>query len=234
MKRKVEVISVFIVAAVAFGASGCLAQSAQPVRQVKGGSISSRNPSPGRALLYSLILPGLGHYYVNPHHWGRGQFHLAAEAVLWTALLSLEGYSHALNTDMYTYAQLHTGKNIRDANRRYRLAVGDFNSLQEYNGYQSRARNWDDLYPATDQYEWQWDQQDNRLHYQNLVRHHDKVRNQIPAIIVLMVANRVISGISAYLEARHYREQRVQIGLAPAAFRPESSRGIVAQVSIGF
>ncbi len=188
-------------------------------------------PNPGRALLYSLIIPGLGHYYIDHHHWGRGQVHLAAEAILWTALIGLKGYSNALHNDMFTYAAEHSGTDIRNRDRRFQLAVGDFNSLKDYNDYQVRARNWNEIYPGDPKYSWLWDQQGSRLTYQNMNNRYDKAHQQIPAVIALMVANRVISGISAYIQARHFREQRVDVGLAPAATQ---SGGVVAQVRIGF
>jgi len=190
-----------------------------------------RSPSPGRALLYSLIVPGLGHYYIDHHHWGRGQVHLAAEAILWTALIGLNGYSNSLHNDMFTYAAEHSGTDIRNRDRRFQLAVGDFNSLQDYNDYQARARNWNEIYANGQKYYWQWDQQNSRLTYQNMNNRYDKVHQQIPAVIALMVANRVISGISAYIQVRHLKEQRVEMGLAPVTTQ---SGGVVAQVRIGF
>lgn len=203
---------------------------AQPVHLQQPQSPGIHNPSPGRALLYSLLIPGLGHYYIDHQHWARGQVHLAAEAILWTALIGLKGYSHALHNDMFTYAAVHSGTNIGDRNRRFQLAVQDFNSLQDYNDYQARARNWDQLYPVSSKYQWNWDQQDNRLTYQHMSNRYDKLHQQVPAVIALMVANRVISGISAFLRARHY-QQNVEMGLAPASVR---TGGVVAQVRIGF
>ncbi|HKI45809.1 MAG TPA: hypothetical protein VKA08_10810 [Balneolales bacterium] len=225
MRRCLGLILVIVLVSISLGSSVSTAQS------FKTQNGDQHNPSPGRALLYSLLIPGLGHYYVDHHHWARGQVHLAAEAILWTALIGLKSFSGALNNDMFTYANVHSGINIRNRDRAFQLAVGSFNSLQDYNDYETRARNWDQLYPNTANYYWKWDQQGNRQTYESMSNRYDRINQQVPAIIALMVANRVISGISAYLDARHHRKQNIEMGLAPAATR---SGGVVAQVRIGF
>lgn len=225
MKRYAGLILVFLLVSISVGTTLSKAQS------FKTPSVNQHEPSPGRALLYSLLIPGLGHYYVDHHHWVRGQVQMAAEAILWTALIGLKSYSGAIHNDMFTYANVHSGINIRNRNRSFQLAVGSFNSLQDYNNYQARARNWDQLYPNTAKYYWKWDQQSSRQTYENMSNRYDNVNQQVPEIIALMVANRVISGISAYLDARHHRKQNIEVGLAPAATR---SGGVVAQVRVGF
>lgn len=208
-----------------------ISASISAAQLLKSNSSDPRGPSPGRAFLYSLIIPGLGHYYVDHHHWRRGQVQLAAEAVLWTSLIVLKGYSNSLHNNMFTYANEHSGTNIQDRNRQFQLAVASFNSLKDYNDYQARARNWDQLYPNNSKYYWSWDQQSNRRTYENMSNRYDRINQQVPAIIALMVANRIVSGISAYLAARHHRRQNIQMGLAPAGTQ---SGGVVAQVRIGF
>ncbi|HKJ30330.1 MAG TPA: hypothetical protein VKA34_00815 [Balneolales bacterium] len=192
--------------------------------------VKRHKPDPKIAFLKSLVLPGWGHYYVNKHHWTRGKYHMAADALLIISYLGLRSYSDHLKNDMFTYAQTYSGTDIRNRERSYQLNVGEFDSRTEYNNFQERARNWDQLYPDTPKYYWQWKSDQNRLHYLSMKNSYDRTHEQLPTLITLMVANRIISGISAYLRARKKDAKIPQMSLSMPVYKTNGQHGIMANL----
>ncbi len=172
-------------------------------------------PSQWGALLRSFVMPGWGHHYVDSDSWRRGQFHLGAEIVLLTSYLGINRQSYVLEKNMFTHASAFSGANIRDLGREFELAVGSHRSLADYNDFQERTRNLDRLFPDEPQYRWEWESDELRREYLDLRSRRDNLDQQLPALVALMVANRIISGISAFSRAGTYGNDGPKVNLAP-------------------
>lgn len=169
---------------------------------VQNNSVAPLNP--GGALLRSFVLPGWGHYYVDNNSWRRGQFHLGADIVLISTWVYLHTNSNMLQGNINTFANAYAGINLRGVNRRVEIAVGNFLSLAEHNEAQLRARNWDRLIEDIPQNRWNWESEDRRLEYVLMRDRRERATQQIPAVVSLMVLNRVVSGVHAFIQARNY------------------------------
>lgn len=193
---------------------------------------AQRNPTPEGAFIRSLIVPGWGHYYVNHNQWTRGQVHLGAEAALIASYFGFSIRAVNLENQYETLASHKAGVNISERSRSFRLALGDFNTLQEYNDFQLRSRNWNRLFEDQPENRWNWTNEESRDTYNSLRSDVDRVRNQLPAILGLMVINRVISGISAYNRAKN------QINIPEFAVlpmrTPSNQMGIVGRMKLRF
>ena len=164
------------------------------------------SPSTRGAFLRSLVVPGWGHYYADNNNWNRGKYHLAGEAVLVLSYFGLDARANTLENDFYTLAQSKAGTNLSDKSRDYLIAIGNYDNLNEYNQAQLRTRNWDQVYPDTPEFRWQWENTDLRNQYQDAREQVDQNRSQLPTLLSLMVINRLVSGISAFVKARDMGE----------------------------
>jgi hypothetical protein len=162
-----------------------------------------RTVNPGGALLRSFVLPGWGQYYVNRNDWRRGQYHLGADLALLGSWVYLRTNANMLQGNMYSHAQAYAGINLRTVPRNIEIAVGSNNSLESYNDTQLRTRNWDRLIPDLPENQWQWESEDRRAQYLRMRDRRDRAEQQIPAIATLMVVNRVVSGVHAFISARN-------------------------------
>lgn len=160
-------------------------------------------PDPGRALWKSLLVPGWGHYYIDNEDWTRGQVHLAADAVLIASWFGFNQRASNLRSQSFTLASLKAGIDLEGRDRTFRLVIGDFSDLHSYNEHQLRNRNWHRLIEDTPENMWSWEHEDNRREYRDLRETSDRTRQQIPGIVSLLVVNRVVSGLSAYIRARN-------------------------------
>jgi hypothetical protein len=166
-------------------------------------------PDPKVSFLKSMVLPGWGHYYVDESNWTRGQYHIAAEVGLILSYIGLSVHTNNLRQNWFSYGRQEAGVPIEGRSRSFQLAVGDFNSLEAYNDYQLRSRNWDQLFADTPENRWNWQNGEDRNQYNHLRRRFETIDNQLPALFALMVMNRIISAISAYNRASKQRKQFV-------------------------
>jgi hypothetical protein len=166
-------------------------------------SANAQDPiKPGNAFAKSLVLPGWGHYSIDSKNWARGKIHLGTEVALVASFLGFRARSIRIETQYETLANLKAGVDIGGRGRSFQLAIGDFGSLQEYNDFQLRSRRWNRLFEENSENQWLWASDKDRTRYRELRSERDNIRNQLPAILSLMVANRIIAGLSAYNRAK--------------------------------
>ncbi len=159
-------------------------------------------PSPRGALLRSFVMPGWGHHYIDKTNWTRGQYHMGAEAVMILSYVGIRARTNYLEDNLITYARSESGMNLNNRDRDIFLAIANFDNLEEYNDYQLRARSWDALLADVPANQWNWSNDEARFRYQDMRERIDRNNNQLPALLTMMVANRIISGISAFTQAR--------------------------------
>lgn len=164
--------------------------------------VSKDLPSPRGAFLRSMVLPGWGHQFIDKADWKRGQYHMAADAVMILSYLGLKSRVNYLEGNLETFALSKANADLSGRNREFFLAISNFDNLDEYNDFQLRTRNWNNLLSDTPENQWNWTVDGDRLEYQDMRERIDKNKNQLPALVTLMVANRVISGLNAFVRAR--------------------------------
>lgn len=220
-----RLILISIVTILLFALAGVTTSSAQLVELGSDGmdQISQLDQtdekSPRGAFLRSLAVPGWGHFYAGKNHSTRGGIHLGADAVVLGSIFGFNIRANRLENDFLTFANLKAGVDLSSRNRSFRLAVADFNSLNDYNDYQLRTRNWNRLIEDTPDNRWNWSSAEDRTTYRDMRSDADRIRNQIPGLAGIMVVNRIISGISAYNRVRNDNESsnlsRTSVSLLP-------------------
>jgi hypothetical protein len=171
---------------------------------ILSGSIASGQATPRGAMLRSLVLPGWGHHYVQPDSWTAGKIHLAADVSLLAAYFGYDTRSTNLERMLLTQSKHYSGAELRGRPRSFRFAVADHESLAAYNDVQLRTRNWNRLLADIPENQWQWQDEDSRKRFVSLINKEAAASDQLPAIISLMVVNRVFAGIGAYRRASDF------------------------------
>ena len=191
---------------------------------------AQHSASPTGALFRSLLVPGWGQYYTEPNDWTRGKIHFITDVALLGSYFGVHINTNQLQASRTAFAAQHAGIDLSEVNRTVRLYVAEFNSVQEYNDFQERSRNWNLL--LTDSY-WNWNSETNRKEFQQLNNRIDQQRQQLPAIVSLMIINRVIAGIHAYSNAIRYNQDK-----SPYSFSIEPSAlqtgGYAATLRVSF
>jgi len=189
-------------------------------------------PSPRTAFLKSMAVPGWGHYYVDRINWNRGKYHLGTDIALLLSFIGLGIHSNNLENNWYSYANSEAGIALKNRSRTLQLAVGDFNSLDEYNDFQLRNRNWDRLLEDNPENRWTWQSDEARNEYNDLRNRFENIDQQLPALVGLMVVNRVISAVSAYNRATKLESEASRATLYFS--KCPQGRSIIANLKVRF
>ena len=188
-------------------------------------------PSPRQAFLRSLAVPGWGHLSLGDSHAGRGRAHMITDVGLVLAMVVGEQRQARLLDDGFALAQTYAGISLTDKSRSLQLAVSDYDSFQEYNETMLRLRNWNRLIKDTPENHWTWDSSERRVEYQELREQADQAGRAMPIAISLMVANRVVSALSAARLARD-ASPSVTVSLSPVYMQGAFQEG--GQISATF
>jgi len=178
---------------------------------------SNQPKNPAAALRRSFLLPGWGEYYANPVQWTRGQWHMALDVSLILSYVGIRYRGSFLEDELVTFAQSNAGIDLMDRDREVYLAVSNHDNLALYNDYQLRTRNWNKRLEKIPENEWNWESSSSRNQFNDMRERVDKNNNQLPALVTLMVVNRVLSGIHAFGLVRDANKMGFQahLGLEP-------------------
>ncbi len=99
------------------------------------GAIPSRpqRKSMPKAMMYSLIVPGLGDFYAGSK--GTGKLLLGTEIAIWFGYLGFQYYGNIQKDAYILYAHEHAGANMERDEELYFDAVEVYRSSNEYNSY---------------------------------------------------------------------------------------------------
>jgi len=243
LPRLISIILIFLLVNSVTGMSTVSAQSAD-FKTLQDASLNENQKSPSAAFVRSLVLPGWGHFYAGNQHNTRGAVHVGVDAALIGSIFGFNIRANRIENDFITFANLNAGVDLSSRDRSFRLAVADFNSLEDYNDYQLRTRNWNRLIEDTPNNRWNWPNFDARNRYSEMRSDSDRIRSQIPALAGIMVVNRIISAISAYNRVRNEIEStpqsRTELAIVPVLKKIRSDvydseiSGAAAQITIRF
>jgi len=203
---------------------------------------TSDNPTMGRAILYSLLLPGLGDYYLG-HHRRAGYF-FATEAGLWTAFAVFRVQGRLREDTYIEHAARYAGVTQSHTEDFY-ATIRDYDSSDDYAvdiKNEGRFILIDGSASALDAYylenriadfePWQWSSLDSRVEFQILRSDSENAYRNAEFAVWGAVANRVVSAIVTFASFRmagsNEQVGRYQLDFTP----PQKYRDYDAAVSL--
>jgi TM2 domain-containing membrane protein YozV len=163
-----------------------------------------KKKNPGLAVLYSLILPGMGELYSG--NFSTGKYFLGTEIGLWMTVYGLHSYGTWLREDARSYAAVHAGVNRPGKDDKFFVNVGNFMSRYAYNDKKLRDRELAAVY-TDPTYDWLWESDDQRREYRSMRVKSDQMINAVRFAAVAIVANHVASAIVASTSAVRFNNR---------------------------
>jgi hypothetical protein len=194
--------------------------------------------SPAKAVLYSLLLPGLGDYQLG--NKGRASAFFAAEGIIWISYAAFQVQGGQREDDYEELAVRFAGVSRTGHSDEFYATLRDYDNSDEYEadvkldgrseiilsggGLEDINADALDQYftdNRLDDYEpWQWSSLDRRLQYSETRSSSKTSYRRADYMLAAAAANRVVSAIVAYTAARH-ANQAADVGyrldFAPAA-----------------
>lgn len=163
-----------------------------------------REVSSGKAFALSLVLPGLGHRYVQGGDWGGWATVFAlADAAIWGSLAGSEYRRDHLVDNYTTLAATRAGADVEGKSRNFFLNLASYATSEEYLSTQLRNRSWSDIESIADPAnQWAWSTEEDFQRYRGLREDAESLRRRRSYLITTLVANRLISGFAALRGAR--------------------------------
>ena len=169
--------------------------------------------SPALAAFYSLLIPGAGHFYIN--RMDVGKYFFGIDVASWLGYGSLTVYGNSVIDDAETYSVEHAGVTDPDnKDDNYFSNVGNYANIYEYNNIQLSYGNYSQLYNV-ETYYWDWDNANNQNIFESQRKSSERIYNSRIIFGSILVANRIVSGISAYLLAKQGNKQSLTYSIQP-------------------
>lgn len=160
--------------------------------------------SPGLAIIYSLLLPGMGELYADSY--SSGKYFTVAEGVLWGTYLGINTYGNWQKDRYRSYAESYGGVNLNGKGDTYFSTIGDYQNIDEYNTQQALDRNFDKILNTSENY-WKWQSNTDRKTYRSMWVSSEQSYNSLRFVVGAMIVNRILSAINAVRLVSAYNKQ---------------------------
>lgn len=157
-------------------------------------TLQSGKKSPGLAILYSLLLPGMGELYAG--NYSSGKYFTIAEGVLWGTYVGINSYASWKKDTYISFASDKGGVNTSGKDDNYYATISEYINIDDYNNDKALNREFDQMLDKSTYY-WNWGGQQYRREYRNMWVSSEQSYNNLRFVVGALIANRIISAINA-------------------------------------
>jgi hypothetical protein len=128
--------------------------------------ISAQVDGNAKSKLQSMVLPGWGEHTMGESERANNFF--IREAALWLIYIGGKQTADWYESDYTAFAELHADVDMTGKNYLFVVNLGHYNSLDVYNDTKERKRLVNDKYKEGEGFEWQWDNSENRIKFDEM------------------------------------------------------------------
>jgi hypothetical protein len=150
--------------------------------------------STGLAIVYSLLLPGMGELYADAYN--SGVYFTIADGVLWGTYIGMNVYGGWQKDRYISYAQTNASITTENKDDDYYATISEYLSIDQYNDQKAFERNYDEMYNP-EQYFWKWNTSEERKTYRDMWVSSEQTLNDVRFVVWGLLLNRVVSAINA-------------------------------------
>lgn len=165
---------------------------------------SKSKKNTGLAIIYSLLLPGMGELYAE--NYSSGKYFTIAEGALWATFIGMNVYGNWQENRYKTYAQTYAGINPEGKDEDFYAIIGLYTSIETYNNEKALERRYDEML-SEQKFFWKWNSTEQRKTYRSMWTSSEQTFNDIRFIVGAMLVNRLISAINAVRSVSNYNNQ---------------------------
>jgi hypothetical protein len=158
----------------------------------------------GLAIIYSLLLPGMGELYAG--NYSSGRIFTIAEGALWLTYIGVDTYGGWQENRYKSLAASRGGINPSGKDADYYAIISEYLSIDEYNDEQSLNRNFEEMYNREEFY-WNWQNPEDRRSYRSMWVSSEQAYNNLRFVVGGLILNRLISAINAVRSVSAYNRR---------------------------
>jgi hypothetical protein len=165
----------------------------------------AKSKSMTKAILFSFLLPGAGHFYLGEK--GRGEIFAGGEVVCWAGFLAYRIYGNWEKDNYIKYAVQHAGIDPSGKDEEFYKNLTFYESRDEYNEA-GRLYDYGPYYRMnTSFYYWHWDSEGSRDKYRDMRNSSKSAYRNANFLIGVAAANRVIAAIDSFRLAKRLADR---------------------------
>lgn len=154
-----------------------------------------KKKSAGLAILYSMLLPGMGELYAESYQ--SGIYFTIADGVLWGTYAGMNIYGNWQKDRYINYAVNKAGINTNSKDETYYATISAYMDIEEYNDEKAFERDYAAMYSNLEVYFWQWNSNEERKEYRKMWESSEQTFNNVRFVVGALLLNRVVSSINA-------------------------------------
>ena len=148
----------------------------------------------GLAIIYSLLLPGMGELYADGY--SSGKYFTIAEGALWGIFIGMNTYAGWQQDRYKAYAVTNGGITNSGKDADFYATIGDYSNINQYNDEQALNRDFGAMYDVETHY-WNWSTTEQRKTYRSMWTSSEQTYNDIRFVVGALIVNRIASAINA-------------------------------------
>lgn len=185
-----------------------------------------KKKSPGLAILYSMLLPGMGELYAGDY--STGKYFTIADGVLWGVFAGITIHGNNKEENYRAFAQANGGVNLDGKDGTYFADISLYENIDDFNRAKELNREFDLVYDLNTQY-WAWDGSKQRKEYRELWSSSETAKNNVRFAVGALLLNRIVSSIFAVraVSAHNKKEEKniswnLNFGVEQNYYRPNT------------
>jgi hypothetical protein len=166
--------------------------------------IEVKKKNTGLAIIYSLLLPGMGELYADGYQ--SGKYFTIAEGALWGAYIGVNTYGNWQKNRYKSFAAANGDVNIDGKDDEFFATIGEYLNVEQYNNEKLLERNFFDMLDET-KYYWKWSPEDRKA-YRNMWVSSEEAFNNLRFVVGALIINRIASAVNAVRLVSAYNKRQ--------------------------
>jgi hypothetical protein len=156
------------------------------------------------AVVYSLLLPGMGELYTG--NYDRGKYFTIADAVCWGVYAGYNIYGDWQRNNYKSYAVTYGSVDLNGKDADYFANISDYSNINDFNRAKGLNGEFNLMYNTQKDY-WNWRNIEHRTQYRDLWVSSEQAFNNVRFAVGALIVNRIISAIDAALLVKSYNKK---------------------------
>lgn len=165
---------------------------------------SNKKKSAGIAIIYSLLLPGMGELYAEG--FNSGIYFTIADGILWGSLFGMNMYGNWQADRYKSYAKVYAGIDPNGKDKDFFATISVYSSIDDYNNEKALERNYKAMLDYN-KYYWKWNSVEQRRTYRSMWTSSEETFNNIRFVVGGLILNRLVSAINALRLTSRYNKK---------------------------
>jgi len=172
-----------------------------PIQQTR----TFRKKSTGLAVLYSLLIPGMGELYADSY--SSGKFFTITDGVLWGIYIGVNSSANWKKDKYQTFAVTNGGITKAGKTDKYYSIIGIYQNIDNYNNQKALERDFGAMLDKNKFY-WNWQNNATRKQYRDMWSSSEQSFNDLKFIAGALIINRIASAINAVRLVSAYNKRQ--------------------------